>query len=293
VGTLGVGIMNLMAFSLSPNSNSKIDGNQITFGAENFQPHPPTLTLVFEGLDHEMELTIGSLNFCIGSLGTTRLSDPINSGPLARKTAAVARSESSVGSSNEVNSSVSFTSKGKIEDTIEELDEIMENFDLGESPSHLDKGSNESSINYTITDFTTQSGGVSESDEGTWRPEGKYTTSVHQMCVIITEAAEDDDGRNNPVIDSQGDNLGNTHMKEREKIYVSPGEWKMIKSAVNHGTIVPADSRREVLMGYQYALHQHKKQLLREESKLRRNYESNSAENKTQWEECSDTSQTS
>jgi hypothetical protein len=82
-------------------------------------------------------------------------------------------------------------------------------------------------------------------------------------------------------------------MKEREKIYVSAGEWKMIKLAVNHGTIVPADSRREVLMGYQYALHQHKKQLLREESKLRRNYESNSAENKTQWEECSDTSQTS
>jgi hypothetical protein len=26
-------------------------------------------------------------------------------------------------------------------------------------------------------------------------------------------------------------------------------------SAINHGTKVPADSRREVLMGYQYALH--------------------------------------
>jgi hypothetical protein len=32
-------------------------------------------------------------------------------------------------------------------------------------------------------------------------------------------------------------------------------------SAFNHGTEVPADSRREVLMGYQYALHQHKKKL--------------------------------
>jgi hypothetical protein len=29
----------------------------------------------------------------------------------------------------------------------------------------------------------------------------------------------------------------------------------MIMTAVNHGTDVPADSRREVLMGYQYALH--------------------------------------
>jgi hypothetical protein len=32
-------------------------------------------------------------------------------------------------------------------------------------------------------------------------------------------------------------------------------------SAINHGTEVPADSRREVLMGYQYALYQHKKKL--------------------------------
>jgi hypothetical protein len=32
-------------------------------------------------------------------------------------------------------------------------------------------------------------------------------------------------------------------------------------SAINHGTEVPANSRREVLMGYQYALHQHKKEV--------------------------------
>jgi hypothetical protein len=169
----------------------------------------------------------------------------------------------------------------------------MENLDLWESFGHSDRGSNESFDNYTATYFTTQSGGVSDSNEGTRRLEGKYTTSVHQMCVIITEAAEDDNGRNNPVINSQGDNPRNTHRKEREKVYVSAGEWKMIKSAVNHGMTVPADSRREVLMGYQYALHQHKKQLLHEESELRRNYESNNAANKTQWEEHSDTSQTS
>jgi hypothetical protein len=46
-------------------------------------------------------------------------------------------------------------------------------------------------------------------------------------------------------------------------------------------------------MGYQYALHQHKKQLLREESKLTRNYESNSVANKTQWKERCDMSQPS
>jgi hypothetical protein len=67
----------------------------------------------------------------------------------------------------------------------------------------------------------------------------------------------------------------------------------MIKSAVNHGTAVPVDSRREVLMGYKYALHQHKKQLHQEESELRRNHEFNSTTNITQWEERSDTSQSS
>jgi hypothetical protein len=35
-------------------------------------------------------------------------------------------------------------------------------------------------------------------------------------------------------------------------------------SAVNHGTEVAEGSRREVLMGYQYALHQHRKKLREE-----------------------------
>jgi hypothetical protein len=35
-------------------------------------------------------------------------------------------------------------------------------------------------------------------------------------------------------------------------------------SAVNHGTEVPEGLRREVLMGYQYALHQHRKKLREE-----------------------------
>jgi hypothetical protein len=209
-----------MTFSLSPNSNSKIDENQIFFGAVDFQPHPPTLTPVFEILDQEMDLTIRSLNFRVGSLGTICLSDPTNSSLSAGKTMSVARSVSSVGSSSEVNSPVSFKLMENIEDTIEELNEIMENLDVGESLGHSDKGSNESFDNDPVTDFITRSGGVSDSDEGTRRLEGKYTTSVHQMCVIITEAAEDDDGRNNSVINSQGSNPGNTHRKEREKVYV-------------------------------------------------------------------------
>jgi hypothetical protein len=154
VGSLGVGIMNSMAFSFPSNSNSKIYKNQITFGVIDFQPHPPTLAPVFASLDQEMDLTIGSLNFCIGSLGSTRLSDPINSGLSAGKTASTTRAYSSVGSSSEVNSPVSFKPKENIESTVEELGEIMKNLDLGESSGYSDKGSNKSFDNHP-KDLTT------------------------------------------------------------------------------------------------------------------------------------------
>jgi hypothetical protein len=61
--------MNSTAFSLLANSNSKVNEKQISFWTIDFQPHPPTFTPVFASLDQEMDLMIGSLNFCIGSLG--------------------------------------------------------------------------------------------------------------------------------------------------------------------------------------------------------------------------------
>jgi hypothetical protein len=51
VGTLGVEIMNLTAFSLLANGSSEVDGSQ------------------------EMELTIGSLSILIRPSGSSRLSD--------------------------------------------------------------------------------------------------------------------------------------------------------------------------------------------------------------------------
>jgi hypothetical protein len=49
----------------------------------------------------------------------------------------------------------------------------------------------------------------------------------------------------------------------------------MIMTAVNHGTDVPADSRREVLMGYQYALHQRRRKLREEKDMLMRSQDNN------------------
>jgi hypothetical protein len=89
--------------------------------------------------------------------------------------------------------------------------------------------------------------------------------SVHQLCVIITEAAEEENNHTgNKEVDMQVDKIRSNGKKEKEKVHVSAGEWRMIMIAVNHGTHVPTDSRREILIGYQYALHQRRKKLREE-----------------------------
>jgi hypothetical protein len=79
-------------------------------------------------MDQDMDLTIGSLNFRVGSLGSIRLSDPAKPGPSGNEPKTVAMSESSEGSSSKVNSPVSLAEieEGKIAGG----DKTMENFDL-------------------------------------------------------------------------------------------------------------------------------------------------------------------
>jgi hypothetical protein len=120
--------MNSMAFSLLANNNLQVNEIQIPFGTVDFQPHLSSFTQVFKSMDQDMDLTIGSLNFHVGSLGSIRLSDPTKPGPSANEPETVAMSESSEGSSSEVNSPVSWAEaeEGKIAGG----DETMENFDL-------------------------------------------------------------------------------------------------------------------------------------------------------------------
>jgi hypothetical protein len=114
----------------------------------------------------------------------------------------------------------------------------MENLELGGT---VDESST------SQKDFITRNGGVS--------------SNIHQLCVIITEAAEENDHADNAATDTQVDKSRSNSKKEKEKIHVSTREWRIIMSAINHGTEVPTNSRREVLMWYHYALHQHKKKL--------------------------------
>jgi hypothetical protein len=88
-------------------------------------------------MDRDMDLTIGIINFRVGSLGSIRLSNPAKPGLSASESKIVAVSESSVGSSSEVNSSVSFIATEIEEGKIIEVNETMENFDLGDQLEDL------------------------------------------------------------------------------------------------------------------------------------------------------------
>jgi hypothetical protein len=128
LGILGVGIMNSMDFLLLANSNPEVDKIQIPFRTVDFQPYQSSFMQVFKSMDQDMDLTIGSLNFHVGSLGLIRLSDPAKPGPSASEPKTVAMSKSSEGFSSEVNSPVSLA---KIEEGKSAAgDKTMENFDL-------------------------------------------------------------------------------------------------------------------------------------------------------------------
>jgi hypothetical protein len=127
VGSLGAGIMNSMTFSLLANSSPDVDEIQIPFGTVDFQPHQSSFMQVFESMDQDMDLTFGSLNFRVGSLGSIRLSDPMKPGPSASKSKTETTEESSEGSSSEVNLPVSFTEIETEERKFAEGDETIEN----------------------------------------------------------------------------------------------------------------------------------------------------------------------
>jgi hypothetical protein len=189
--------MNSTTFSLLANSNPKDDENQ------------------------KMELMIGSLSFYVGPSGSTRLLEPAKSGPSASKTKTITMSGSSVGSSSEVKSPVSFAATKNTQRKLEEFDGTRE-----EPNEEVTANKSYDSQRY----FATGSSGISR--------------SIHQLCVIITEAAEENSPADSAEVNTQVDKSRSNGKKEKEKIHVSNREWRIIMSAINHGTEVPANSRR-------------------------------------------------
>jgi hypothetical protein len=176
-----------------------------------------------------------------------------------------------VGSSREANSPVSPAATENLQEKLKEPDEIGRKL-IAEAA--MDKPRDKS------RDFASKSSGISR--------------SVHQLCVIITEAAEEENNHvGNEEVDMQVDKLRSNGKKEKEKVHVSTGEWRMIMSAINHGTDVPADSRREFLMGYQYALHQCRKKLRQERDMIMRSPDYNRTSSGGYWDEYSNSSESS
>jgi hypothetical protein len=151
--------------------------------------------------NQEIELTFGSLSFYIRPSGSTRLSDPTKSGPSASKTESITASGSSVGSSSEVNSLVSLAATEGMVETLEEFDKTRGKPKIEEAVAKTHDSSR---------DLAIENSGISR--------------SVHQLCVIITKAAKEDNHEGNKEVDLQVDKSRNTSKKEKEKIHVSTGE---------------------------------------------------------------------
>jgi hypothetical protein len=159
--------------------------------------------------NQEMELTFGSLSFYIRPSGSTRLSDLMKSIPSASKTERITASGSSVGSSSEASSPVSLAATENLQEKFEKPDETGQKTIV---EAAVDKS----------RDIASRRSGVSR--------------SIHQLCVIITEAAEEENNHaGNEEVDMQVDKIRSNVKKEKEKVHVPAEEWRMIMTAINHG----------------------------------------------------------
>jgi hypothetical protein len=255
MGTLGIGIMNSMAFSLLANSSAGIDEDQ------------------------EMEVTIGSLSIFIGPSGSTRLSDLAKPDPSASEPETEVMMKYSEGSSIEVNSPVS---AGEVQERkIAEGDETMENFDLEVQLEDLmiccDKTSDKSTDTWKIGLE------LSEDDDSIFSSSSSKIGKRCQILAITGDNSEEFDENNNSVLNPANIDRGANHLAEgqiaesltsREKIRLSVDEWRAIREAVNHVTGIPQNSSKDMLLGYHYALRQQAKQLAKEKIEIQKRKES-------------------
>jgi hypothetical protein len=204
--------MNSTAFLPLANSNPQVDEIQIPFGTIDFQPHQSSFAQVFESMDQDMDLTIGNLNFCVGSLGSIHLSNPTKSDPSASEPETVAMSESSEGSSSEVNSPVSLVEaeEGKIVGG----DKTIENFDLEVQLEDLMICHDDTSDQSTDTWKTGLE--LYENDNSILSSYNSKLDNRYQILAIIGDNSEELDKNNNLVLNPANINRGANHLAEGE-----------------------------------------------------------------------------
>jgi hypothetical protein len=163
-------------------------------------------------MDQDMDLTIRSLNFRVGSLGSIRLSDPAKPGPSASESKTIVMSELSEGSSSEVKSPVSLVEaeEGKIAGG----DETMENFDLEVQLEDLMICHDDISDESTGTWKTGLE--LHEDDSSIFSSFNSKLENRYQVLAIIGENSEELDENNNLVLNPANVNRGANHLVEGE-----------------------------------------------------------------------------
>jgi hypothetical protein len=87
----------------------------------------------------------------------------------------------------------------------------------------------------------------------------------YQVLAIVGDNSEELDENNNPVLNPANVNRGANYLAEgetadslatRKKIRLSVDEWRTIKTVVEHGTPIPINTSKNMLLGYHYALRQ-------------------------------------
>jgi hypothetical protein len=184
-------------------------------------------------------------------------------------------SKSSEGSSSEVNSPVSLAEaeEGKIAGG----DETMANLDLEAQLEDLMIQSDDTSDQSTDTWKTGLE--LSEDENSIFSSYKGKLDNRCQILTIIEHNSEELDDNNNPVLNPANINRGANHLAEgetadsltaREKVRLSVDEWRIIKTAVEHGTLIPTNSSKNTLLGYHYVIRQQAKQLTKERIEIQK-----------------------
>jgi hypothetical protein len=124
---------------------------------------------------------------------------------------------------------------------------------------------------------------LSEYDNSIFSSSNSKLDNRYQVLAITGDNSEELDENNNPVLNPANINRGANHLAEgetvdslttRKKVRLSVDEWRTIKIAVEHGTPIPINSSKNMLLGYHYALRQQAKQLAKERIEIQKRKDS-------------------
>jgi hypothetical protein len=138
----------------------------------------------------------------------------MKSDPSASESKTIAMSKSLVGSSSEANSLVSFATIEITGGKIAEVDETLENLDLGDQLKDLVICHDDTSDKSTDTWKTGLE--LHEDDESIFSSFNSKFDNQYQVLAIVGDNSEELDENNNPVLNPANINRGANHLAEGE-----------------------------------------------------------------------------